>query len=172
MQPIITPYIGVDPGTSGAIAALDINRSLWVAAAPVEVVEKANGERTEICRERMRNLAEMLFFQGYSHAIVEGVGGMKKDGASRAFNFGTTTERMAGAFWYAGCATRTVSPQRWKGYYRLLGKPKSASVERALIEFPDAAEFFTPKRLVRTAAQCEGNAEAALIALYGALHHA
>jgi len=94
--------------------------------------------------------------------IVEHVGAMPGQGVTSSFNFGFTAGAIQGVVTALGFPIRTVHPQVWKRYFRLLGQPKDASRAEASRRFPAYADQWPLKKH-------DGRAEAALLALYGSL---
>lgn len=122
-------------------------------------------------------LGRLLCLNAPDFAVVEDVQGFGSQNAAASFVFGRATCAAEMAFICNDCSLRYVKPETWK---KQLGI--SAEKENALLEakrlFPAFAHFFTQVRGVLTKEQAIGNAEASLIAYYGATqlgpreHHA
>lgn len=169
---------GADPGATGAIAFLHGNR-VTVFAMPMlqEKSGRTYKPRTDV--PGLIALARSIASMEPDRVVIERVWGIKGQGAGTGAALGHQRGCLEVAFAAAGCKVELVSPQAWKGRAGLTQKSvdgvkrkktdKETSRLLALQLWPDDAEYFTPKRNVRTKEQCQGNAEAALIAKFGAL---
>jgi crossover junction endodeoxyribonuclease RuvC len=144
--------LGIDPGLSGAVAfyfpeAPDrvIAEDMPVAAGMVDCATLA---------ARIRQMAPGL-------AIVERVASMPKQGVSSTFKFGTAYGAVVGILAALEIRTSLVTPQVWKKHFRL-DDDKDKGRALALRTFAKTPEHFARKR-------DHGRAEAALLALYGAI---
>lgn len=142
--------IGVDPGKSGAFAALDQDGNLhdtW----DIPVVDK---------RISAPLIADILVpLQAVTElCVIEDVHAMPDQGVTSMFTFGRGLGIVEGVALGAGIPVRWVSPAKWK---RALGlsADKGASRRRAIELWPAQSEMF---RLVKH----DGRAEAALIAYW------
>lgn len=98
---------------------------------------------------------------------VERVGGMAGQGGAPSFEFGFATGALAAAIVAAtGQKPGKVEPLAWKGAFRLIGKPKRASIEAAKIARPGVAHLLLIKRRGLTQAQATGRADAILMGEY------
>lgn len=142
--------MGVDPGSSGAIAFYFPELPQKIAALDVPLI---NGEIDAAA------LADLI--KGYNPlmAVIEQVGPMPKQGVSSTFKFGVSYGLVRGAVAALHIPMVLVTPQRWKKYYRLTAEKEQA---RALaVRLWPASEHFRLKKH-------HGRAEAALLAKYGA----
>jgi hypothetical protein len=161
------PYIGADPGATGAFGLVWDN---WCAVYPVPTDPKAVAG-TSVDDMALLALARELATVGPVLAVLEHVWGMAGQGAGGSFTFGDTTGAMRIALKAAGIRVERASAQRWRNRLGVSGD-KAQSVAMAIKLFPGNADLFTPRRKVRTAAQCEGNAEAVLIAEFARREYA
>jgi crossover junction endodeoxyribonuclease RuvC len=150
--------IGVDPGKSGAFAALASDGSLLgVHDMPVvgPIISSA------LLDELVHNYVDPLIVPPGA-AVIEDVHAMPKQGVASMFAFGRSLGIAEGVVAGNGFAVHYVSPAKWK---RQLGlsKDKGVSRRRAIELWPHRATWFN---LVKH----DGRAEAALIA-YWFLHH-
>jgi len=146
--------LGVDPGKSGAIAALDERgHLLGVEDMPVVGPIISPVLLDEIVHNWHDPLAEHP-----GTAVVEDVHAMPKQGVSSSFSFGRSLGVAEGVLAGDGWAIVYVSPARWK---RMLGlsADKGASRRRAIELWPAKAKAFARVK-------DDGRAEAALIALW------
>jgi len=142
--------LGVDPGTSGAIAFYFPAAPNRVAAEDMPIV--ASEVDCATLAARIRQMAQDL-------AIVECVASMPAQGVSSTFKFGGAYGAVLGVLAALQIPTHLVSPTIWKRHFRLdLHKEKSRAL--ALRVFAKSPEHFARKR-------DHGRAEAALLALYG-----
>jgi crossover junction endodeoxyribonuclease RuvC len=144
---------GVDPGKSGAIAAVNSDTGELLGAWDMPVVGS-------IISAALLSQAVTAWPEGT--AVIEDVHAMPKQGVSSSFSFGRSLGVAEGVLAGAGWSLRYVSPARWK---RALGltADKGASRRRAIELWPAKADLF--KRV-----KDDGRAEAALIA-YWFIHH-
>ena len=149
--------IGVDPGTSGAIASWD-GTTLAVAEMPIV---KATARGNEIAWSVVVDIFDVLFPIA-DHAYVERVHSMPKEGVSSAFKFGSSYGGIRAFLAARQIPTTLVTPQQWKKALRV-SKVKDAAVARACEIFPkDSGMFYGPRGGGK-----DGIAEAAMIAWYG-----
>ena len=165
--------VGIDPGAQGAIVLLkDGEPTFW----PMPVVE----HRTSRGKKRPRTdggglcvVMHMLRNAGVRTAHIEDVWGIKGQAAGGAATLGYAMGCIETACAAAGIEVVKVSAVRWKYDCGVLKKGKAGAVDAARKNF-GALPLFAPKRGERTTAQCEGFAEAALIArwasVYGRAH--
>jgi crossover junction endodeoxyribonuclease RuvC len=143
--------LGIDPGTSGAIAVLRDGELLEVHDAPVTVgVDPA----------LLANLLCTIGASSIGMAVVEDQHAMPKNGSQGNFSMGRSFGIVLGCLASAGIPVVTVSPARWKRDMRVTAD-KGTSRRRACELWPTSADCF--KRV-----KDDGRAEAALIARW---HH-
>lgn len=147
-------YIGIDPGTSGALALLTAD-SAAVFDMPVIVTKTAGKRRASIDQAGLLNLIRALASLGDCVAVLEKVGGMPRQVG--AFNFGRGFGHLEMAFVATGVPVEYFAPGDWKARARLIKKDKSASRHLASELYPQLAPKFS--RL-----SDDGRAEALLIA--------
>lgn len=142
--------LGVDPGASGAIAALELDGSLaWVHDMP---------HHDGIVAPAL--VADLFHGTGsFDAAWVEDVHSMPKQGVSSSFKFGRAHGTVLGVLGALRIPIHLVSPARWKKAMGL-SRDKGASRRRAIELWPDHAQAFARVK-------DDGRAEAALIASYG-----
>lgn len=153
-------YIGVDPGTTGAIAVLCGN-SLTVHDIPLTTEHVGRTDRTRVDMSALYGLVSALALLDPVCATIEKVGGVQGQGGSQSFIFGFSVGLVHMAFAAAGVEVRTVHPIKWKNVHRVPGKRAGKDKARALAAqlWPDCAHLFAR---VKDA----DRAEAALIADY------
>ena len=148
--------VGIDPGFSGAIAALDLTTG-DLLTLDMPVVKSAKG-RQEI---DMPYLYEMLEPPEGTKitAVVEYVAARPGQGAASTFRFGQGYGAIQMALAAHKIPVQYVTPAKWKKHFGL-SRDKGVSRGLAQQRFPENSESF---RRVKD----DGRAEAALIALYG-----
>lgn len=151
-----TAYLGVDPGTHGAIAlyAPDLD----FAAVEDMGTPNTKGVSAKFVADLIRNIKTSAG-PVTIEAWVENVGSLPRQAG--AFNFGLYTGIVHGALAALGIPFRLVAPIRWKQTLGLRGHDKNMSRKLAAQLFPQLAD-----QLERV--KDDGRAEALLIAWYGA----
>jgi crossover junction endodeoxyribonuclease RuvC len=142
---------GIDPGLSGAIAFFVPSHNR-VAVYDMPVID---GEVDVIA------LGQLARAHWPEMAIIEKVGAMPGNGSVSMFNFGRSVGCVLGAFGALYVPMHSVTPQKWKSEYGLIGQDKEASRKLAIELFPAIAGDLKLKKH-------HGRAEAALIAMFGA----
>lgn len=147
--------IGVDPGKSGGIAAVDSGGSLLA------------GMRTPLLKHGKRDVVDTAALNAWlpelgsvpSAVVIEQVSSRPGQGSVSGFNFGRHTGAVEGWAVALNVPVRWVTPVVWK---RAIGIPagsdKRASLDRARLEF-GASQIWDVMAN-------DGIAEAALIALW------
>lgn len=161
--------IGVDPGTSGAIAFRELGSDeVRVVDMPKVVSSKrkmgADGESHMRTRSSVDLFALAVMLDAAAKdtpvlAVLEQVGVMPHDGGVQAFGFGASYGGVKGVM--AGLFLRVleVRPAKWK---KLLEVPADKDMARARASalFPRGSAQWPLKKH-------DGRAEAALLTLYG-----
>lgn len=161
--------LGIDPGLSGAIAALRTDADptalpelLYVHDMPtMEFKSSSKRNKRQINMALLGNLLCPPHLPPPDRAVVELVGAMPGQGVTSMFNFGYSTGAIHGALGALQIPTDTIRPQRWRALTRT-PTGKSGSRHRVSQLFPAQADMFARAR-------DDGRAEAVLIALG---HHA
>jgi len=174
-------YIGIDPGLSGAVAALD-GAGRVISLQDTPTIEQRVGKhvRNTYAEPGMASLIEGIIRSATlasctecgvvdrelisSHAVImiENVHAMPKQGVSSSFSFGVGYGVWRGIIATLGIPYHRVEPTVWK---KALGLPKAkgAAVARALKLFPRAEIGHAYRgRMIYS----DGRAEALLIAHY------
>ena len=151
--------VGIDPGLSGALFFLDLNRLSAGEAVdlPVHLLMRGGKKKREV---DVSGLIEILAGRRLEHVFLEQVSAMPGQGVSSVFAFGKTYGVILGVVAAHAIPLTLVAPAVWK---RALGVPKAKDGARARASqlLPEAAAQWRLKKH-------DGRAEAALIALYGA----
>lgn len=153
--------VGIDPGITGALAA--INHKGLQAVADMPVMQRSKGGATVKNQVNAAALAELLrtWLEGYDkneiRIFIERVQAMPKQGVSTMFSMGHTCGIIEGVVAARGYAHELVTPNEWKKALKL-GKDKNQARTMAQRLYPEA-----PLSL----AKHHNRAEAILIARYG-----
>jgi crossover junction endodeoxyribonuclease RuvC len=144
-----TRIIAIDPGVNGAYAFLGFEGEITSTGELPRFDKLVDGV----------SLAGLLRSYRPETAVIEKVGSMPGQGVSSTFTFGCAYGVCIGAVCAFGSPLAYVTPAKWKGHFRLNGKPKDASRELAIRLYPYAAEQLTLKKH-------HGRADAILLARY------
>jgi crossover junction endodeoxyribonuclease RuvC len=155
-----TPHIiGIDPGKSGALAALTEQGDLIAVVDMPTLANKLNAWLLADAIEQLGNAVDVT-------AIVEDVHSMPKQGISSAFDFGKSYGMVLGALAAIGIRTELVSPSAWKKTMGLT-VPKGADKRLAKEMSRSAAiERWPAHRELFARVKDADRAEAALLALW------
>lgn len=153
--------VGIDPGNKGALAFLDPeNARMRVFDMPTFVYETTK-TRTAI---DPYSLVVELGAQPVSSIYLEEVFASSQMGTVSAFNFGQGKGMLLGIAAALQIPVTQVKPAMWKKAMRVPAD-KRAAVQRACQLFPAFTTTFKGPR----GGVMDGRAEAALVALYGAM---
>lgn len=150
--------IGIDPGLTGAIAALADGEPVAVVDMPTMRRNGAN----EVCAHTLAGLIRELrsgHAGAYVSAALECVHSMPTDGRGSAFRFGEGFGKVKATLEVLGIPTRLVGPAVWKRHYALLKQHKDASRIKAITCFPGRGDDLRRKK-------DHGRADALLLAAY------
>ena len=139
-------YVGIDPGKSGAIAALFPDGT--VSHSTFDIVAYSNILNT--CR-----------ISGPVFAVIEKVHSMPKQGVASSFSFGENFGLVKGLLYAHNIPFQEVSPNKWKRAFGVTSDKQSSI---------DAAQALFPSVDMRATQRCkkphDGIAEAFLMAEY------
>jgi crossover junction endodeoxyribonuclease RuvC len=109
--------LGVDPGTTGALAMLDTElAALVVADMPIAVIEVGKMKRRQISEFW---LADLLRLYEPDCAWIERVHALPKQGVTSSFSFGLSYGLVRGVLAALSVPVSLVTPQEWKKSFRL-----------------------------------------------------
>ena len=163
--------LAADPGLTGALALLDtVTRDLVVADMPTTKNARKSSALKIIDAHALFDLI-VMFREAYgaTHFIVEQVGGIPKQSAPAAFNFGFGAGLLRMAAVGSKFTIEEVPPQRWKANMRVSTTPDQIR-SRATEVFPFHDHLWNRDTLRLKSPNSEvglGRAEAALLAAYG-----
>lgn len=146
--------IGIDPGTNGGIAALDMNGNVvYVGKMP---------DTPQDILERLRHFAGTELFSSDTVCYLEKVGtGMPGQSSKATATFARHCGHLEMALLALGIKTNDVTPNKWEKSYQL-GKSSAASKTEWKNKLKAKAQQLFPKERV-TLAVCD----ALLLAEYG-----
>jgi crossover junction endodeoxyribonuclease RuvC len=151
--------IGIDPGISGALAALDSGGNLVVEDFPTHAVRTSLGR----ARHELDLVQLARFIQDISaavdHVFIERVNAMPGQGVTSMFRFGYAAGAVHGVIAALGLPFTFVPPQIWQRAQGV-GAGADAARQRASQLFPQYAAELARKK-------DQHRADATLIARYG-----
>lgn len=153
-------FIGIDPGLTGAVAAIDEHgRLLTVQDTPILAVKKGKGVKHIYLDSQMVTVLRACKTTGVSaYVALESVHSMPKQGVASTFSTGVGVGLWRGIIAALELPLTTLEPRRWKVAMGIaVGADKNASIVRALQLFP-AADLRRKKD--------HGRADALLMAAY------
>ena len=151
--------LGIDPGISGALAALDNLGNLVVEDFPTHAVKTSLGR----ARHELDLVQLAQFIQGIAavidHVFIERVNAMPGQGVTSMFRFGYAAGAVHGVVAALGLPFTFVTPQSWQKAQGV-GPGADAARQRASQLFPQYAGELARKK-------DQHRADATLIARYG-----
>jgi len=150
--------LGIDPGQTGAIAAMEKGKIIALIDMPTMARTYGKGQQVD-----PYTLATELVTLGVSNiteAVMEQVASRPGQGSQATFNFGESVGMIKGVLGALQIPVRFVTPQRWKKAAGLIGKEKDAARSLAIQLHPEIAGELTRKKDV-------GRADSILIARFG-----
>lgn len=165
----MTLVLGIDPGSSGALAVYDTASRALVGEVydmPIWYQTVGKRKRKRVDAMAIADLMDEFEVMGVELIVMEAVGGRGGESGSGSFAFGYGVGVLYMACFYSGIVIETVPPQTWKQVLNVPGKSKaddSAIIQRANELFPgDRAKFKGPQGGKKV-----DRAEAAMIAKFG-----
>ena len=147
--------IGIDPGNTGAVAAVDRYGKFFEV---LDIPLKEEGNKKIISPIQL--FEDIDFFKGVDSVYLEKVHAMPNQGVTSMFNFGQGYGIIKGVLGCLGYDYTLVTPQAWKKHHGLLKTDKDAARLKAIELFPEAEQYLQRKKDI-------GRADALLIAAYG-----
>ena len=150
-----TTFIGIDPGKTGAIAAIYSDQTIWLTDCPTIKVGK---NKTELDFRGM--VSTLKQHKNNSYAVIEKVSAMPGQGVTSMFSFGKNFGAWQGILASLDIPFELVTPQAWKKVM-MAGQPKEKDAARLVASqmFPQASEELKRKKDI-------GRADALLMAEY------
>lgn len=155
-------YIGIDPGLTGAIAAIDENRQEGPVLEIYDMPTRPSGSKgkRELDTHQFKEIVGSYYYRGDYEAVIEKQQAMPGQGTVSMFRLGYHYGALTGILETSSIPFTAVHPRTWKkDMLRDMGPDKDASRARAIQMFPKYADQFRRKK-------DHGRAEAALMAAY------
>lgn len=149
--------ISIDPGQTGAIAAMD--NGMITALIDMPTMTRTHGKGQQVDPYALAT-ALLEMGPGITEAVMEQVGAMPGQGSTSMFNFGESVGVIKGVLGALQIPVRFVTPQKWKKAACLIGKDKDAARTLAIQLHPEVADLLTRKKDI-------GRADAVCIAHFG-----
>lgn len=112
-------WVGIDPGFSGAIGAIDEHgRFLWVRDMPV----RGEGRTSEFDLDELAGIVCEVAHYRDPHVRLEWPTTRPDESPESSKRFGVGLGILEGMFAFAGCPALRVAPNKWKGRLGLKGK--------------------------------------------------
>lgn len=148
--------IGIDPGCSGALVAMDAHLR-YVAHLSMPTVKVGTKSRVNGAAVAAWLRAQPI---DITHAYLEQVGAMPGQGVSSMFTFGHAAGVVEGVLQGMCIPYTLVTPQSWKKRAGLIGLDKDAARSRAIQLWPEL-------RALDAKGKGQALADALLIARFG-----
>jgi hypothetical protein len=159
--------LGIDPGLHGALALYDPATGRIVSAINLPTFQLKRNGKLKMQLDIHTLVATMReWAPKITHAFLELVGPMPKQGVSSVWSFCRSACAPETALTALQVPFTLVTPQVWQKDVGA-GREGDACRLRASQLMPHDTARWTPKRLVITKEDCDGIADAALIAFYG-----
>ena len=129
-------YVGIDPGISGGVAALDATGHLVLAEAMPTCASPVAGRKMVDAVQLAAMLRGSAATTNRMRVALERVGAMPRNGAVSMFSFGQSYGTVIGVLGALACSWDFVAPQDWKRHHRL-GSDKGQSLALATRLWPD-----------------------------------
>lgn len=160
--------IAIDPGITGAIAALEKGKITWLEDMPT--MGRAHGQGHEVDPYELSSIllkmksgkqVEAVLLEQVGNRPRRGPGGAEvQNGGTSMFNFGDAFGVVRGVVGSLQLPLRRIMPQHWKKAAGLTGKDKDTARALAIQRHPEVSDQLTRKK------DC-GRADAICIAEFG-----
>lgn len=127
-------YLGIDPGLSGAIAAITPN-GIEFHDMPVLAIKA----KQQLDYAGLSHILRQYSVSGNVAAAIEFVSSMPGQGVSSMFKFGQCYGASLGILAALQIPYQSVVPVQWKRTFKLVGCEKDESRARALELYPQCA---------------------------------
>lgn len=153
--------LGIDPGCSGAIAAVKGQKLVSVFDMPT--VERKVGKSVKrfVAPHELHTELAAFLIDHECECFIEQVSAMPGQGVTSMFNFGRSLGNVEGVLASLKIRYHFVPPLTWQRAVRLTGGKEGARA-LAMQMFPEMSSAFSRVK-------DNGRADAALIALYGSM---
>ena len=142
----MSKIIAIDPGLSGAIALLsdpDTVEKIW----DMPVMEATHGKGNIVNPYLLADILKEAIELGAKDVYIEQVSSMPNQGVASTFKFGVGFGVLQGVVACLDLPILLVTPQKWKGYHKLLRKDVRFALQRdpTDLELKDAARIMAIK---------------------------
>ena len=134
--------IGIDPGLTGAVAAILGDGAIEFHDMPVLQIKK----RTQLDYAGLAHILRRYADRGGATAAIEMVGAMPGQGVSSMFKFGQVYGAALATLATLQIPYQGVTPAVWKRAFKLVGCDKDESRSRALEMFPACVQHLRLKK--------------------------
>ncbi len=131
--------VSIDPGLKGYLSVLKDGYPITFFAMPT--VKKGSKNRVDVDA-----LAKFIKDCNPDKAVVEHVGASPRMGSASAFSFGYSFAGVLGVLAGYGVEYDTITPQKWKVIFGLLGESKDAARILVLKNYPELTKHFKLKK--------------------------
>lgn len=128
--------IGVDPGLSGALVALEDDGTYFDHLDMPSIIVQSKGRVNAAAIQAWIVKVRAAGATDLRHCYIELVGAMPKQGGSSQFSFGHNTGMVEGVVIGAGVPITRIHPATWKKAAKMTGKPKDAVRSRCVDLYP------------------------------------
>ena len=149
-DPQIFRVCGIDPGLTGAIAHLAVNRergACWIESVhdmPTAQVKIGKSEKSQLILSEIKPLVGGLFYRP-DHVVIEEVGAAPGQGVTSMFRFGYVAGALAGVTAALDLPMTTIRPQRWMQLAGVRSGDDAGRIHVAQL-FPKQSHFFARKK--------------------------
>jgi crossover junction endodeoxyribonuclease RuvC len=150
--------IAIDPGKTGAIAAMENGKITWLEDMPT--MGRTHGKGQEVNPGELASIIMKMKSGKDASVYIEQVSAMPGNGGTSMFHFGESVGVVLGVCGTLQLPLRRVRPQYWKKRAGLIGKEKDASRALAIQLHPEVSDQLARKK------DC-GRADAICIAEFG-----
>jgi len=152
-------FIGIDPGTTGALALASKDKAAYVLDMPTRIINK----KTRLDEHELLRLVKRFKLAGATHCFLERAQAAPGQSAPAMFSYGQCYGSIRMALVSAQVPFTEISPALWKRGLSLTGgrENKMQSLEMARALYPEMEEYLKRQK-------DNGRAEALLIAHWGA----
>ena len=151
----MTRYLGIDPGLSGTLAAVEMVNGVPVLIDAIDMPSTGTGAKARV---DIIAAAQWIAKHAPSTAYVERAQAFPGQGASSGFSYGRAVGAIEAVVAPCSIPMILVEAATWKKRLRLPGKDKEAARQKALQLFPAQHALLARKK-------DHGRADAALIAI-------
>lgn len=151
--------IGIDPGQTGAIAAIDDHDNV-ILLRDMPTMPRLHGKGEMVNGAELASIIMDARSGNESITYLEQVAAMPGQGVTSMFHFGESVGIILGVLQTLQCRYKMVRPQQWKKSAGIDKKDKDAARTMAIQFFPVIGDKLTRKMDI-------GRADALLIAKFG-----